>query len=128
MDGKSCGDIARIFNEEEIPVPSVYMKENHGGGEFFTKGAHPVWTRTTIASILRNETYAGIFVYGKYHTEVVGSRKPHLLPRNEWKRIENHHVPIVSPEDFKTVREMQKHIFLRRMSASEKKKHFSRES
>jgi DNA invertase Pin-like site-specific DNA recombinase len=111
IDGKSCGDIARIFNEEEIPVPSVYMKENHDGGEFFTKGAHPVWTRTTISSILRNETYAGIFVYGKYRTEVVGSRKPHLLPRNEWKRIENHHVPIVSPEDFKTVRENAKTKF-----------------
>jgi site-specific DNA recombinase len=57
----SLGEVARRLTHAQIPTP-------HG---------HAVWSRSTIAAMLRNSTYIGNAAYGRTR---VGERRPRLRP------------------------------------------------
>ena len=53
-----------------------------------------------MGRILENEQYTGTMVYNRFKSENVGDKQAKALPEEEWKRVENCHVAIISKEDF----------------------------
>ncbi|MFE6075568.1 recombinase family protein [Paenibacillus sp. NPDC057886] len=71
LEGSTCSEVAEYLANKKYLAP---------------KG--DVWYQATISRILRNETYKGIYYYGK--TEVVqvsGKKKQVPKPRDEWQEI-----------------------------------------
>ncbi|MGV2887249.1 recombinase family protein [Paenibacillus taichungensis] len=71
LEGSTCSEVAEYLANKKYLAP---------------KG--DIWYQATISRILRNETYKGIYYYGK--TEVVqvsGKKKQIPKPRDEWQEI-----------------------------------------
>ncbi|PIH58996.1 recombinase family protein [Paenibacillus sp. LK1] len=71
LEGSTCSEVAEYLAIKKYLAP---------------KG--DIWYQATISRILRNETYKGIYYYGK--TEVVqvsGKKKQIPKPRDEWQEI-----------------------------------------
>lgn len=76
VEGLSQAAIARIFNAEGIPAPSVGKRQR-------TNGHVPDWRQGTIRAILRHEAYIGESYGWKYQTSRRGTTVLER-PRDEW--------------------------------------------
>lgn len=56
-----------------------------------------------VRGILDNRFYLGEMVYGKTIRKFVGSKNGIAVPQSDWKVIEDHHEPLVTPEVFARV-------------------------
>lgn len=101
LEGISSQKIARKFNEEGVKTPIEYKMER-GIATMAPKGKRFEWSASTICQMLRNATYAGDIVYGKYETPEV-SGKSRLKPRSEWKVFRNHHEAIIDRSAFEYI-------------------------
>lgn len=63
----------------------------------------PLWSNVAVGGILENEQYTGTMVYNRFKSENVGDKHAKVPPEEEWKRVENCHVAIISREDFEKV-------------------------
>lgn len=106
LQGMSSPAIADKLNREQVPPPIVF-KIRKGEVSRKPKGARFFWSASSICAILRNPVYAGDIVYGKTEREQVGGKNV-LKARKDWKRIRNHHAPIVSREDFEAVQKTRR--------------------
>jgi len=106
LEGKTSAEIARIYNSEKVPTPIEY-KIKKGQASRNPLGNKFQWESAAICSILKNPTYVGDMVYGKYEKDGVGGKK-HLKPREEWKIYKNSHQEIISREDFEKVQLLRK--------------------
>jgi len=75
--------------------------------ELGSKGIKPrsgtYWSKSTVADILRNETYIGWTVFNKRDKKTVGRQ---FKPKEEWIVIKNTHEPIISEELFNRVQKL----------------------
>lgn len=104
MDGASQQRIADKLNEIGILSPMEYKRfcgMAYRSG--FQVNPKTKWTPVTIGRILRNEIYIGTLVQGKRTTPNHKIKKIVEKPCDEWVRVENNHVPIISKEVFQTV-------------------------
>ncbi|MCI9077475.1 MAG: recombinase family protein [Lachnospiraceae bacterium] len=101
LQGVTSSQTARKLNLENVPAP-IEFKIRKGKTSRKPKGDKFYWNNSVICSILRNPVYAGDLEYGKTEKEQVGGRGI-LKARTEWKVIRNHHVPVISREDFEAV-------------------------
>ena len=106
--GMSKEGIARKLNEMEIPNPTAYKQRK---GMKYRNPQTDVndgfWQSSSIAAILSNEMYAGIMVQGR---QKVISYKVHeriTVPSEEWYRVAGVHEPVIEPELFDLVQEIQ---------------------
>lgn len=61
------------------------------------------WSKSTVANILRNETYIGWTVFNKRDKKTTGRQ---FKPKDEWVIIKNTHRPIISEELFNRVQKL----------------------
>ena len=60
------------------------------------------WQLTTVQRIIKNPTFAGIFILNQYTTVKVDGRKKQIRnPEEKWTVFENHHPAIISKEEWK---------------------------
>ena len=94
--GGSCADVAEYFEGHGLRFPS-------------RRRGQLVWNqlvRCRVREVLRNPTYAGAYVYGRGHTEIVlrdGQRREHVdwRPMEQWPvLLENAHEGYISWEEF----------------------------
>ena len=106
LNGRATSKIAGDLNREGVLSPSAYITRRDGR-EYFRKetGFSPIWNPFAVSRILKNETYAGTFVYNKVKPSEVGARSGTYAPKENWKRIENHHPAIIDRETFDRVQE-----------------------
>jgi len=75
--------------------------------ELGRKGIRPrsgtYWSKSTVANILRNETYIGWTVFNKREKKTMGRQ---FKPKDEWIIIKNTHKPIISEEFFNRVQKL----------------------
>lgn len=64
---------------------------------------HQLWSSSAVRGILNNRFYLGEMIYGKTVCKCVGSKERIAVPKEEWKVIQNHHEPLVTPEVFALV-------------------------
>ncbi|MBS6195819.1 MAG: recombinase family protein [Clostridiales bacterium] len=117
MEGYTSSQIAKKLNAEGVKTPIEY-KMARGITRMNPKGNRFIWDGSTICQMLRNDFYAGDYVYGKYETAEVGG-KPKLKPRNEWKIKRNHHTPLIDRESFEQVQKSRDRV----KSEQKRKKH-----
>ncbi len=117
--GMTSTQIAQTLNREKVKTPIEFRMER-GEVRKAPKGKAFAWSGPGICQILRNETYAGAFVYGKYYKNEVGGQN-HLKPRCEWKIVPDHHMPIINRESFEAVQ--KKHGTQEVRKREKKKKH-----
>lgn len=103
--GMSSVKIAKTLNEQEIKTPIEYKMEK-GAAARKPKGKEFVWSSAAICHILRNETYTGDMVYGKYSRNEVGGAN-HLKPEREWRIFCSHHEAIIDRERFEMIRNVR---------------------
>ena len=102
LSGKSMYKIAEALNLEGIETPGVYIatRENNENQLAKYREKKPLWSNVAVGRILENEQYTGTMVYNRFKSENVGDKHVKALPEEEWKRVENCHVAIISKEDF----------------------------
>lgn len=65
----------------------------------------PSWSERTIAEILRNETYIGNLVQGKFENISYKNHKAKHLSRDKWIVVKNTHDAIIDDETWRIVQE-----------------------
>jgi len=101
-------------NETEAKVVRLIFKLYANGNglknivmELIRIGTKPrsssYWGKTTIANILRNETYIGWTVFNKKDKKTVGKQ---FKPKEEWAIIKNTHEPIIDENLFNKVQNL----------------------
>lgn len=94
--------IANRLRDEKIPTPSAwaYQKYGHYAERFENQPEEQRyrWTVTTVTQVLQNETYLGHLVHYKQGAVSFKNRKRQRKPQDEWLRVENTHLPIISQE------------------------------
>lgn len=96
LEGKGTTSIARTLTTEQIPTPAMYLNMNADKNSIF----YTTWKPNTIRRILRNETYLGYMIQNKETT--ISHKNPTrvYLDKTDYIKIPNHHLPIISKEDF----------------------------
>ncbi|WP_202709246.1 recombinase family protein [Sporosalibacterium faouarense] len=106
IDGYGTQHISHMLNEQKIPNPTRYKKEQ--GLDFKNSSqtdGYGLWNKTTIRRILRNKVYIGYMIQGKRKKVSFKSKKVIATPKDEWMLIENTHEPIIDERTFKLVQE-----------------------
>ena len=58
----------------------------------------PIWDEKSVNNILRNESYTGYLVLGKYHNRSYKDKTRVRVPKEDWIRVPNCHEPIIERE------------------------------
>ena len=100
--GLGTRDIAMMLNDESVPVPSVYNKENKAYGKETTYTIAPVilWDSSRVWKILTAYVYTGAMVLGKTKTLISGKSIIRTVPKGQRYITEGTHEAIVSREEF----------------------------
>lgn len=99
LEGNGSTQIARILNEKQIPTKmQIRFPERAEKSKRIL-----AWSNTSVRDILNNRFYLGEMAYGKSKRQYVGSKNSIAIPKDEWKVIENHHEPLITPEDYEKV-------------------------
>ena len=91
-----------MLNDENVPVPSVYNKENKAYGKETTYTIAPVilWDSSRVWKILTAYVYTGAMVLGKTKTLISGKSIVRTVPKGQQFITEGTHEAIVSREEF----------------------------
>lgn len=100
--GLGTREIAMMLNDEDVPVPSVYNKENKAYGKETTYTIAPVilWDSSRVWKILTAYVYTGAMVLGKTKTLISGKSIIRTVPKGQQYITEGTHEAIVSREEF----------------------------
>jgi len=120
--GASSRLIANVLNEECVPSPkSIYYGRSGRSNPRFQNG---LWRDSSIKVILRNEAYIGHMVQGKYGTISYKNQKLIGKHQDDWVKVKNTHEPLVSPDVWNMVRELEEKHFKPRKISGEMKNIF----
>jgi hypothetical protein len=99
LGGMSANGIAKLLTARGVPSP---QQRRYKLGEIkHDKFANRiVWSIGVISKMLRNETYTGCLVHGKYDCD---GKRHTMMPSEFWLRHENSHSAIISREQFEDV-------------------------
>ena len=100
--GLGTREIAMMLNDENVPVPSVYNKENKAYGKETTYTIAPVilWDSSRVWKILTAYVYTGAMVLGKTKTLISGKSIVRTVPKGQQFITEGTHEAIVGREEF----------------------------
>lgn len=99
---KGKSEIADILNKESVLPPSKYKCEVTEVRSQYTYISDE-WNNDMVANILRNETYTGKLIQGRFRKPVRKRSKLVRVNKDEWKVVENHHKAIIDKDTFDTV-------------------------
>lgn len=118
LEGNSYMDIARFFNEKNVPSPGKRKNEILNKSYKVYSDNLNIWRSGSIMNILKNEMYTGTFIFNKMEETIIGEKQIKRFPRNDWKRIYSHHEEIISYEIFENVQDLIAEKLERRKSKS----------
>lgn len=96
-------DVAQWLNDNNIPVPSESVGNNH------TRKKNEIkryWNRTTVVRIARDRTYLGCVINGKSKKVSYKSKKIIQIPKEEQIIVEGQHEPLIDNETFEIVQQI----------------------
>ncbi len=105
IEGVSAYRIASILNQEKIPSPSRYAKEQ--GIKKYKDCNDSLWQQGTVSQILYNRAYVGDLVQGKYNHSIYSKEKQGKRKEAAWIVIEDTHPAIVNREIFQIVQKIR---------------------
>lgn len=98
--------IARMLNDRGIPNPTEYKRQKGLRYRQPRTENSTLWQYYTIADMLKNETYIGNLVQGKYGSISYKSRKNRPRPKELWYRVEGTHEAIIDMELWNQVQKL----------------------
>ena len=99
--------IADILNQEHILTPSKYKSDVTSVTSKNTIISSK-WNTEMVSKILKNETYVGTLIQGKFKKPIRKQKRMIKTDKEEWKIIENHHEGIVDRDKFNIVQNIIK--------------------
>ncbi len=110
VSGYGKAKIGSILSADGILIPTKYKKDVLGENYHNSKvlSTTKTWSYQTIHTILNNETYTGNLIQNKVNTLSYKDKKKKKLPREKWIIVKNTHAPIIEPELFEMVQNLQK--------------------
>ncbi|MCL1919085.1 MAG: recombinase family protein [Peptococcaceae bacterium] len=111
LEGKSKNSIVRTLNEQGVLCPSIYKREvlklNYTNPKL-DPAKKPLWTATTLTTILKNRIYCGDMVQGRYRIKSYKIHVQERVPEEEWYIVQNTHEPIIDRTVFEKVQTLLK--------------------
>lgn len=112
IDGKDIMMIAHGLNDDKIPCPSEYKRQNgcnYSNNRRLDKTYY--WTYSTVKKILlnENENYIGNMVQHRVEKMAYNIKKFSQVEKSEWIRHEATHEPIIEQRDYDMVHKMIRH-------------------
>ncbi|MCD8105400.1 MAG: recombinase family protein [Lachnospiraceae bacterium] len=101
--GMSFVQIAKTLNSEGVKTPSQVRVEK-GLRTFRPKNGIYLWNHSVILVMLKNRSYRGDLVQGTYESERLKGKSRRTGPKH-WIVTENHHEPIIEPEQIDRIQE-----------------------
>lgn len=100
--GMTTKEIAVMLNDENVPVPSDYNKQNKVPGKCVQYTLAPVllWNSSRVWRILTAYEYTGAMVLGKRRSLVSGKQIVRMTPKSQRFITEGMHEAIVSHAEF----------------------------
>ncbi len=100
LAGEGTQRIADALNAAGIPNPTAYKQQK--GLRYCNGGAaaSPLWSRTTVSRILREEQYTGVLLQGKRRKLSYKSKTLRSVPRAEWFAVPEALEALVDRETF----------------------------
>ncbi len=103
LEGSGYRKIAETFNDEEIPTPSMLMKQR--GSKGFTGTAAKKWSPEMIRDILKNDNYMGTQrMHVRERKTIHGTDL--RVPKEEQYVFHDHHEAIIDMETFQMAQEV----------------------
>ena len=101
LAGRTCSEIAGIFNVEGVLTPGNYYRyKNSGRRRYMRTDKNPIWNDAKVRRIVENMEYTGCLVRGRNKVIAVGSDKTYRTDESEWKIVKGVHGAIVSEEEY----------------------------
>lgn len=109
IEGKSPGQISKMFQEEKIERPSVHLAKYRINTDKSVSGSNEpyFWSPSTIIRILARPEYIGHTVNFRTRKKHYKDKYPTAIPPEDWVIIENTHEPIIDKETFDLVQKLR---------------------
>jgi len=107
FNGMRNTQIAKILNQRKIPTPGQY-KNQQNCGRYDLSRSFGLWSLSTIAQMITDERYTGMYIMGKRTVLEIGSKRSKLKNEIEWYKIPNHHPAIIDKDIFEKVQSVRK--------------------
>jgi len=98
VSGDGYRRIVQHLNSEGIASPTEYKRQTGSKYVNSNAGTQGLWTQSTVARILANETCTGTLVQGKSHHISYKNKKRKKVAKEEWVRIPDAHEAIIDAE------------------------------
>ena len=109
IEGKSAAQICRIFNNDKIEAPSVYLANKGLVNYKVDNVINPhAWSTKSIQTVLGREEYLGHVINFRTTKLSFKSKKIISHDRENWVIFENVHEPIISQADWDLVQKLTK--------------------
>lgn len=109
LEGKTCGQIARELERQQILRPQAYLHEKFGKFVSDRILQYPfAWDHSSVRAILMNQVYIGNMVHFRTGSKNFKEKKLIWKPETDWIVVEGTHEPLVDTETFWTVQERVK--------------------
>lgn len=108
QQGLGAKQIVKALYDRNIPTPTEY-KAAHGFTGHDISRCHGIWHESTVARILADERYTGMYIIAKREVTEVGGHRARLKPEDQWVKIPDHHSAIVSKELYDQVQALRPH-------------------
>lgn len=109
LEGKTCGQIARELERQQILRPQAYLHEKFGKFVSDRILQSPfAWDHSSVRAILMNQVYIGNMVHFRTGSKNFKEKKLIWKPETDWIVVEGTHEPLVDAETFWTVQERVK--------------------
>ena len=121
-EGVSFADITRTLNQAKVLTVEEYVEKTGKSVNFqrFDTIKKRTWSISTVSSIIRDEIYLGVRIWGRTKCSMHTGHKSVLNDKEEWIRIENAHEAIIDKELFDLANEL--HPRKKRSGVSESRK------
>lgn len=106
QQGMRAKGIVKALHEQDIPTPAEY-KAAHGFVGHDISRSNGIWSESTVARILEDKRYTGMYIIAKREVTEVGGHRVKLKPEDQWIKIPDHHPPIISREMFEQVQTLR---------------------
>ena len=125
VEDKEAADVVRwIFNEAEKGTLHSVIAAELNAKHILTPAQYKVrhniekleklrgvkWTVDTLSQILKNEVYIGRYVTGKDRVCLYRHEKRHTTNKDEWYVFENHHIALITKEQFYAVQKNKRKV------------------
>ena len=109
QQGLGAKQIIKALYDRNIPTPAEY-KAAHGFSGHDISRSNGIWSESTVARILEDERYTGMYIIGKREVTEVGGHRIRLKDESQWIKIPDHHPAIVSKELYDQVQALRPKI------------------